>query len=125
MFDQPGIAIEELNWIHRDQFVHYVELAHALGDPHDWPRLREDLLRALTAAFGLDAGSVHGTQFTSRQLRAGEVLDDIRRHHDPASDWPTFFDALWSGRHAIRTDGDSTLQGVTGAPPPAVLGTET
>ncbi|MBA2529269.1 MAG: hypothetical protein H0V19_04805 [Euzebyales bacterium] len=55
MFDRPGIGVEDLAWIHRDQFVYYVQLAHALGDPTDWSGLRHDLLRALTAAFGLDA----------------------------------------------------------------------
>ncbi len=65
MFDGPGIGVEDLAWIHRDQFVHYVQLAHALGDPTDWSRLRHDLLRALTAAFGLDAGM--GDELTPRQ----------------------------------------------------------
>lgn len=104
MLDRPGIAMDDLAWIHRDEFVHYIELAHGLSEPHDWPRLREGLLRALTAAFGLDAGNVHDTQFASPQRRALDVLDDIRRHHNPSTDWPAFFDALWSRRHAIRTD---------------------
>ena len=104
MFDRPGIAIDDLAWIHRDEFVHYVELAHGLSEPQDWPRLREDLLRALTAAFGLDAGNVNGAQFTSPQRRARDVIDDVRHHHNPATDWPAFFDALWSRRHAIRPD---------------------
>jgi hypothetical protein len=60
VFDQPGIGVEDLAWIHRDRFVHYAQLAHALGDSEDWPRLRHDLLRALTAAFGLVAGTADG-----------------------------------------------------------------
>lgn len=102
MFDQPGIGIENLAWIHRDQFVHYVDLAHALSVPGDWSRFRQELLRALTAAFGADAGSADG--LTPRQHRAVQVLDDIRRQHDPATNWPAFFDMLWSRRHAIRPD---------------------
>ena len=104
MFDLPGVGVEDLPWIHRDQFVHYVELAHALGDPRDWPRLRTDLLRALTAAFGLDAGMVSAGRLTPRQHRALQVLDHIRRQHDPATNWPQFFDTLWTRRHAIRPD---------------------
>ena len=104
MFDRPGIASDDLAWIHRDEFVHYVELVHGLSEPQHWPWLREDLLGALTAAFGLDAGNVSDAQFTSPQQRALGVLDDIRRHHNPASDWPAFVNALWSRRHAIRTD---------------------
>lgn len=104
MFDRPGIGVDDLPWIHRDQYVHYVELAHALSNPHDWPLLRRDLLDALTAAFGLGRGHRNGYPFTARQRRALEVLDEIRHHHDPATDWSAFFDALWERRQAIRPD---------------------
>ena len=104
MFDRPGIGLDDLPWIHRDQYVHYVELAHALSNPHDWPQLRRDLLDALTAAFGLGRGDSNGYAFTSQQRRALVVLDEIRGQHDPATDWPAFFDALWQRRHAIRPD---------------------
>ncbi len=96
--------IEDLPWIHRDQFAHYTQLAYVLRDPNDWPRLREDLLHALTAAFGLDACNVMGERLTPPQRRALKVIDGIRRHHDPAKEWPAFFDMLWSQRHAIRPD---------------------
>ena len=102
MFDQPGIGVEDLAWIHRDQFVHYVQRAHALGDPRDWSRFRQDLLRALTAAFGLDAGT--DDESPSRQHRVLQVLDEIRRRYDPAVDWPIFFEAVWTRRHDIRAD---------------------
>lgn len=104
MFDRPGIGIEDLPWIHRHQFVHYIQLAHALSDPHDWPRLRQDLVQALTAAFGLDAGNTSGERLTPPQRRALDVLDDIRLRHNPATDWPAFSDSLWTRRHAIRAD---------------------
>ena len=104
MFDRPGIAINDLAWIHRDQFVHYIQLAQALSEPGVWPRLRTDLLRALTAAFGLDAWDANDVGLTEPQRRALDLLDEIRRHHDPSTDWPAFFDMLWSRRHAIRAD---------------------
>ena len=103
MFDRPGIGLDDLPWIHRDQYVHYVELAHALSNPHDWPLLRRDLLDALTAAFGLSRGS-DTDRLAPRQRRALKVLDEIRDQHDPATDWPVFLDALWQRRHAIRPD---------------------
>jgi hypothetical protein len=103
MFDEPGIGVEDLAWIYRDQYVHYVQLAHALGDPADWTHFRDDLLRALTAAFGLNPSNAGGG-LAPRQRRALEVLDVTRQHHDPATDWPAFFDLLWSRRHAIRSD---------------------
>lgn len=102
MFDQPGVGVEDLAWVHRDQFVHYDELARALGDPGNWSRLRQDLLRALTAAFGLDAGT--GDGLTPRQHRALRLLDEIRCQHGTATDWPSFFGTLWSRRHDIRAD---------------------
>jgi hypothetical protein len=39
-----------------------------------------------------------------RDSSALQLLDEIRGHHDPAADWPTFLEALWSQRHAIRAD---------------------
>jgi hypothetical protein len=104
MFSQPGIGIEDLPWIHRDQFVHYVELAYALGDPDDWSCFRDDLLRALTAAFGLEPGDVNGDRLTTHEHHVLEVLEQIRCRHDPASDWLGFSELLWSRRHAIRPD---------------------
>ena len=104
MFDGPGITIDDLPWIHRDQFVHYLQLAHAFSDPSDWPRFRDDLLQALTAAFGLDAGHADGERPTPAQRRALDVLDEIRPQHDPTAQWPAFFDTLWSRRQVIRPD---------------------
>jgi hypothetical protein len=99
----PLLLATRLAWIHRDQFVHYIQLAHALGDPGDWSRFREDLMRALTAAFGLDAEYATG-QLTPRQRNALEVLDKVWADHDPTTDWPAFFNTLWNRRHAIRPD---------------------
>lgn len=109
MFEQPGIGLDDLAWIQRDQFVHYVTIAGLTSDPHDWPRLRDDLLGALTAAFGLDIDDPdsNGTPepiLTSRQQRTFGLLDDTRARHDPATDWPGFFDALWEGRRRLRAD---------------------
>ena len=109
MFDEPGISLDDLPWIHRDQFVYYVEMAHGLGDPTDWPHFRIDLLEALTAAFGLnrhhpDSNGAPAQAIAPRQERALQLLDEIRRRHDPALDWAGFFDALWAGRHRIRAD---------------------
>ena len=104
MFDSPGISVDDLPWIQREEFVHYVELAYALGQPADWPRLRADLLAALTAAFGLDGGAMGPCGLTHGQQCALRVLDDVRRLHNPASSWPAFFESLWRQRHAIRPD---------------------
>jgi hypothetical protein len=104
MFSQPGIGIEDLPWIHRDQFVHYVELARALGDLHNWSCFRGDLLRALTAAFGLDPGNVNGDRLRTHEHHVLEVLEGVRCKHDPSTDWLGFSELLWSRRHAIRPD---------------------
>lgn len=104
MFSQPGIGVEDLAWIHRDQFVHYVELAHALGDPEDWTRFRDELLGALTAAFGLVGRGLNGDRLTPAEHHTLHILDQIRWRHDPATEWPAFFALLWKRRHAIRHD---------------------
>ena len=104
MFSQPGIGVEDLAWIHRDQFVHYVELAHALGDPDDWARFRDQLLCALTAAFGLVVRGLNGDRLTPDERHTLQVLDQVRWRHDPATDWPAFFELLWNRRRAIRPD---------------------
>lgn len=104
MFDRPGIGVEDLPWIQRDQFVHYMHLAHARADGQSWPQLRQDLMRGLAAAFGLDAGHAHGDQYTAWEGGVLELLDKVRHQHDPATEWPAFFDTLWSRRHNIRPD---------------------
>ena len=104
MFDHAGIGVDDLQWIHRDQFVHHVELAHALGDPDDWSRFRHDLLRALTAALGPDPRGVNGDRLRPREHHALEVLEQVRCKHDPATDWLGFSELLWSRRHAVRPD---------------------
>lgn len=105
MFHRTGIGLDDLEWIHRDQFVYYVELANTLNISHDWPLLRRHLLDALIAAFGLnDEDQDDSRNPTPPQRRTLAVLDKIRDQHDPATDWHSFLDALWKQRHTIRPD---------------------
>lgn len=59
MFDEPGIDLgSDLAWIQRDQYVYYLEMAHALGvlgNPDDWASFRADLAEALAAHDGMGA----------------------------------------------------------------------
>lgn len=101
MFDQPGIGMEDLAWIQRDQFTHYVSMARSTHDPADWPTLRAALVEALTAAFSLD------DEFSCRSGEvevARAVLDSVRQAFDPKVEWNEFEDALWARRHEIRPD---------------------
>lgn len=106
MFQLPGIGQDDLPWVHRDEFVHYLELAHALGDPRAWPAFRQELLEALDAAFGLDAAatSVADDPGTSWRERGRDILERIRLDHDPALEWAPFSDALWNARRELRPD---------------------
>ena len=94
----------------REQYVHFVTLAHERGDPADWSGFRVKLLAALNAAWGLDTRWGHRTAAQNdwvtaqRQRRTLDVLDDLRAEIDPASDWPGFFDELWQARATIRAD---------------------
>lgn len=101
MHGPPGIGLQDLAWIQRDQFVHYVSLARATQDPDDWPTFRQALLEALTAAFGLDhEPEGHG----ARRTAAFALLDRTRPIHDPTEAWPGFMETLWARRHTIRPD---------------------
>lgn len=96
-----GIELNDLAWIQRDQFVHYLSLARATQDPDDWPTFRHALVDALSAAFGLD----HEPEGRGAgRAAAVSLVDTTRPTHDPTEAWPDFMAALWARRHAIRPD---------------------
>jgi hypothetical protein len=102
MFGTPGIDVDDLAWIERDQFVYFMEMEHHLNDPVDWPRFRSGLVNALAAAYGWDPGD------TARV--AGDVsglLDAARQVADPTRDWERFCDEVWA---AVRL-GRAVLAG--------------
>ena len=98
-------------WVERDQFVYFVTMERELGTPDDWPKLRDGLVSALAAAFGLDTiwldlpAEVQRRRVAQRLAQAYEVVDQVRARHDPDSDWDDFFDALWDARHRVREVG--------------------
>ena len=99
MRSRTGIGVEDLAWIHRDQFLHYLTVTRATGDPTDWPRFRCAVIEALEAAFGL----------TPEETGSGgalSVVEGVRRTHDPTNDWEGFMDELWRQRRSIRSDLD-------------------
>lgn len=101
--------------IARDQYVHFVTLAHQHGDAADWPSFRLELVAALNAAWGLDTRWSHRTAAQNdwvadqRQRRALAALDRLRVRIDPAAAWSAFFDALWEARATIRADIDPPI----------------
>lgn len=97
MKDHPGIGVDDLPWIHREQFVHYLTVARSTDDATDWPNFRPAILEALAAAFGLDAEEV-------RLRGVTEVLDAASRDYDPAARWSEFMEAVWAERHVLRPD---------------------
>ena len=117
MHNQDGVGTDEVDdaavwgtpaFIERDQFVYYLTLAHELADPTDWPAFRSELVAALTAAWGLDTRwtdldtTAQQQKVDDRRRRAFLLVDQIRTDHDPAVDWPRFFDALWDARRPLR-----------------------
>lgn len=94
----------------REQYVHFVTLAHERGEVANWSSFRLKLLAALNAAWGLDTRWGHRTAAQNdwvtaqRHRRTLDVLDALRATIDPAEDWPAFFEALWQARAAIRAD---------------------
>ena len=94
-----GIGVEDLAWIHRDQFLHYLTATRATSDPTDWPRFRDAVVEALEAAFGLASEE-------TGPAGALSVVEGVRRSYDPATDWEGFMEALWHQRGSIRPDLD-------------------
>ena len=94
-----GIGVEDLAWIHRDQFLHYLTVTRATGNPADWPRFRCALVEALEAAFGLGPEEAGPGGAVS-------VVECVRHTCDPASDWDGFMEELWRHRRSIRADLD-------------------
>lgn len=89
VFDQPGIGLDrDLEWIHRDQYVYFIEIARALGNPDDWASFRADLADALSAAFSLERtppwADRRSTEDLKTRQRVLDVLDSIRFRHHPA-----------------------------------------
>ena len=97
MNDHPGIGVNDLPWIHREQFVHYLTVARSTEDATDWPTFRHVVLEALAAALGLDDEE-------ARLRGAAEVVDAARRDYDPAARWSEFMEAVWAERHVLRPD---------------------
>lgn len=91
MFDDPGIDVDEIAWIERDQFVYFMEMEHQLGDPTDWPAFRVGLGEALAAAFGWLPEAPEGTD----DAVLGR-LDSARETADPTTEWDRFLEAVWS-----------------------------
>lgn len=104
VFGMQGIDREELAAIQRDQFVHYLGMAHALGDVGDWAGLRGRVVDALRAAWALDAvrddrdAELEEARVRSRVAAAQDLVDQVARHHPPARQWDDFASQLWHGR---------------------------
>lgn len=104
MFATHGIDREELAAIQRDQFVHYLGMAQALGDVGDWPGLRGRVVDALRAAWALDGvrddrdTELEEARVRSRIAAAQELVDQAARRHSPVRDWDGFARQLWHCR---------------------------
>jgi len=99
MFGTPGIDVDDLPWIERDQFVYFMEMEHHLNDPGDWPRFREGLVAALATAFGWDPS--HALDDARHDDEVLVLLEAARQVADPAVNWNGFVDEVWSGTRAI------------------------
>ena len=96
-----GVGVRELHQIEREQFVHFVDLARATGDPSHWLGFRCELLVALNAAYGLDSERVgrdpvgEHRRVMIRFRAALDAIDGARDEADPMVAWATFREALW------------------------------
>ena len=98
MDDDPNV-IGTSAWIERDQFVYFVTMAREPGNPRDPQVLRNELVAALHAAWGIDGTWLHldanarHDRCVRRISLANAVVEEVRWHHDPASGSDGFLEA--------------------------------
>jgi hypothetical protein len=105
--NERGLHLNELSRIERDSFLHFVTITRRCGDAEDWSVFRDELVSALTAAFGLDSRWVdrdrgqETARITTRRRRAFALVDQAAARYDPLSQWPQFREVLWDGRRSL------------------------
>ena len=108
--DEPGIPLRILPWLERMQFQRSVTDTYREHRPDDWPRFRDALYCALSAAFGLNGSlgdrdpSAEAARVDSQHRRLGKLLDQARERFDPAMQWEEFREIVWTGRDLGPTD---------------------
>lgn len=104
---ERGLHLDELPRIERDSFLHFVTIARRCGHAEGWTVFRDELVSALTAAFGLDSRWVdldhdqEMTRIAARRRCAFALVDQTAERYDPVSQWPQFREALWDNRHPL------------------------
>jgi hypothetical protein len=102
-----GIRLDELPAIERDAFLHYVTITRRCGHVAMWPVFRDELVDALTAAFGLDSRwldrdhAAETARIAERRRRAFALVDEVAARFDPEDQWSEFREALWDGRSPL------------------------
>ena len=97
-----GISVNEVAWIQREQFLHFINGARRDGNPDDWASFRLVLADALDAAFGFESAD---TPCPDAHRRAAlDVVDRSRATSDPVSCWASVVDGVWARRREIRPD---------------------
>jgi hypothetical protein len=105
--NERGLQLDELPRVERDSFVHFVTIARRCGRADEWMKFREELVAALTAAFGLDSRWVdrdhdlETARIAERRRRACALVDEVDAQYDRLAQWPQFREALWEGRHRL------------------------
>lgn len=97
-----GISGDDVAWIQRDQFLHYINGTRLHGDPGDWASFRLILAEALGAAFGFD--NVDARSYDAERLAALGVVDRTCATSPPTTCWQDFVDGVWARRREIRPD---------------------
>jgi hypothetical protein len=101
---EPGIPLRLLPWLERMQFQRSITDAYRERRPDIWLPFRDELHRALSAAFGLNspwvipAGHVEAPRIDTQHRRLAELLDQARERFDPAVQWEEYREIVWAGR---------------------------
>lgn len=90
MFDGPGISVDDVAVIEREQFVYFMEMERETGDVSDWSAFRAGLGDAIATALGWEPADAQ------RGAEVIALLDAACEVADPSTDWPRFSDEVWA-----------------------------
>jgi hypothetical protein len=104
-----GISDRMLDWMLRTSFLRDLTQLARTAPIANWGRLAPVIHRQLTGTWALETRGTdrtdreHQQHVATRQQQLQVLLATARRHFDPATDWGSFREYLWLGRHRVTT----------------------
>lgn len=102
-----GIPDRMLDWMLRTVFLRDLTEVARTAPIANWSRLAPVLHRQLTGTWALETrwtdrtDREHQRHVATRRQQLQVLLATARQHFDPATDWESFREYLWLGRHRV------------------------